>query len=348
MVFEDKIKKMNGQTTIYTLAEISGYSPATVSRALNDDKLISKKTREKINELARKYKYKKSPLARNLSVGRTGTIAVLLPTISNPIYTHLSAKIIEYAQKKNYTVFLNYSELDKEREKKILRSFADISADGFIIALTFSENKDELLSLAAQKPVIIRGFIDDDVPLDCVYVDFEQGAYEATKYLLSMGHAKIFYAGPLSYSDTRHERAAGFEKAMHEAGLACSEENFINTGTNIDSAYRNSLKFLQKNKPGALIIHSDYIAFGVMRAISELKLRIPEDISIISFDNIEFSNYGMVPLTTMAQPVDEQAKLLINTLLAKINNPDSISESIKLDAKMIIRSSVCDRKDKGI
>ena len=345
MVFEDKSKKMNGQTTIYTLAKISGYSPATVSRALNDDKLISRKTREKINELARKYKYKKSPLARNLSVGRTGTIAVLLPTISNPIYTHLSAKIIEYAQKKNYTVFLNYSELDKEREKKILRSFANISADGFIVALTFSENKKELLSLAAQKPVIIRGFIDEDVPLDCVYVDFEKGSFDATTYLINSGHTKIFFAGALSCLNAKSERISGFENAMEKSGIGYSEENFIDTGTNIESAYKNSLKTLSKNKPTALIVQSDYLAFGVMRAISELKLRIPEDISIISFDNIEFSNYGMVPLTTMTQSVDEQAKILIDKLLSKISVQDSFPERIKLDTKMIVRNSVCKRKD---
>jgi DNA-binding LacI/PurR family transcriptional regulator len=270
---------------------------------------------------------------------------VLLPNINNPVYTHLAAKIIEYAQKKNHTVFLNYSELNKEREKKILRSFADISADGFIIALTFNENKKELLSLAAQKPVIMRGFIDEDMPLDCVYVDFEKGSFDAATYLINSGHKKIFFAGALSCLNAKGERISGFENAMAKAGIKYSEENFIDAGTSIESAYKNSLGVLRKNQPTALIVQSDYLAFGVMRAISELKLRIPEDISIISFDNIEFSNYGMVPLTTMTQSVDEQAKILIDKLLSKISDQDSFPERIKLDTKMIVRNSVCKRKD---
>lgn len=347
MALEDKKSRFNGngQTTIYTLAEISGYSPATVSRALNDDKLISKKTREKISELAKKHKYKKSPLARNLSVGKTGTIAMLLPNISNPVYTHLAARIIEYAQKKNYTVFLNYAELDKAREKKILRSFSDLSADGFIIAPTFNENKDALLALAEQNPVVVRGFINEEVPIDCVYVDFEKGSFDATNYLINSGHKKIFFAGALSCLNAKGERISGFENAMAKAGIKYSEENFIDAGTSIESAYKNSLATLSQKQPTALIVQSDYLAFGIMRAISELKLRIPEDISIISFDNIEFSSYGTVPLTTMTQSVDEQAKILIDKLLSKISVQSSFPERIKLDTKMIVRNSVCKRKD---
>jgi len=332
--------KTQTNPTIYTLAEKAGVSAATVSRALNNDKLINIKTRRQIQKMAEKEGYKKSPLARNLSLGRTGVIAALLPSINNPIYTYLAAKILERAQERNYSVFLNYSEDSMEREKKILNSFSNIQADGFIIFPSFSDRHEKCLK-KLNRPVVIRGSVSGKCPFNAVWIDFHKGAYEATEYLIKQGQKNIRYMGFAGAVSCGDERPSGFIKAMSGNGMKSPYKNIIDTGFNIESAYRTALKFLSQTKPDALLIQSDYLAFGVLRAIGELKLRVPEDISIISFDNIEFSNYGTIPLTTMSQPFDEQAKLLVNTLLSRINNETLPVVHKKLDMKMILRSSVC-------
>lgn len=336
--------KIQTNPTIYTLAEKAGVSAATVSRALNNDKLINIKTRRQIQKMAEKEGYKKSPLARNLSLGRTGVIAALLPSINNPIYTYLAAKILEHAQKKHYSVFLNYSEMRPEREKKIIASFRDIKADGFILFSTFL-NKYEKEVNALNKPVIIRGPVSEKSAYDSVWINFRKASYEATEYLIKQGHRNIRYMGFARAVSCGDERPSGFTKAMNDKGMKLTDKNFFDIGSNIEDAYRNTLKLLSKELPDALLVQSDYLAFGVLRAIGELKLRVPEDISIISFDNAELSNYGTVPLTTMAQPIDEQAKLLVNTLLFRINNKELPIVQKKLDLKMIVRNSVCPKKD---
>lgn len=340
------MKKMT-TPTIYTIAEKAGVSAATVSRALNGDKLIKEKTRIRLGKLAEKLGYKKSPLARNLSLGKTGIIAALLPSIYNPIYTYLAAKILEHAQKKNYSVFLNYSENSFEHEKKILNSFSNIQADGFIIFSPFSDKHKKCLE-KLNRPLVIRGPVSGKCPFDAVWVDFQKGSYEATEYLIKQGHENIRYMGFAGAVSCGDERPSGFIKAMSDNGMKGPYKNIIDTGSGIEGAYRSALKFLSQTKPDALLIQSDYLAFGVLRAIGELKLRVPEDISIISFDNIEFSNYGIVPLTTVTQPVDTEIQILLKTLFARINNEASPVVHRKLEMKMLVRSSVCKKKDTGL
>lgn len=335
--------KTQTNATIYTLAEKAGVSAATVSRALNNDKLINIKTRMKIRKMAEKAGYKKSPLARNLSLGRTGVIAALLPSIYNPIYTYLAAKILEHAQEKHYSVLLNYSENDLKNEKRIIRSFRNIKADGFILFSTSADVHEKSLK-DLNRPIVIRGPVHNKYPFDAVWIDFYKASHEATKYLTDHGHQDIRYMGFAGAPSCGDERPSGFINAMSEYEMKGDYRNIIDTGASIETAYMAAKKFLSHMKPDALIIQSDYLAFGVLRAIGELKIRVPEDISIISFDNIEFSNYGTVPLTTMSQPFDEQAKLLVNTLLSRINNETLPVVHKKLDLKMIVRSSIAERK----
>ena len=326
-------------TTIYTLAELAGVSPATVSRALNDDPLINAKTRGAIKSLARKQGYRKSAQAANLSRGRTGIIAVLLPTIANPIYAQLAGKLIERAQSEGLGVSLHYAELDPARERRILQEFLKMPADGFVIAAEHQASMSAIEKLAHRgKPIVLRQNVGFEHDFDSVFVDFEKGAYEATKYLIGLGHRVIRAVGKVG--DTRLGKTAGFLRAMSEAGLDASKASFFDIAPpSMEQAYRSSLDAFRNQRPTALLAYSDYLAFGVLRALSELGLKVPQDVSVVSMDNIEFAAYGPCPLTTMAQPVDAQAEALLSAVLERLKKTDRPRVQVKLDLELVIRGS---------
>ena len=266
-------------------------------------------------------------------------IALLLPTISNPIYTHLAAKVIERARAEGCGVSLHYAELDQARELRILKSFLDVPADGFVLATELQGASKAAVAKLAQlgKPIALRQNLGFEHGYDSVFVDFERGAEEATKYLLGLGHRDIRSVGMAG--DKRRGKTAGFLRAMREAGLSRSAANLVDCAPHVEQAYQACLGAFRHSHPSALLVHSDYLAFGVLRALAELGLRVPQDISIVSMDDIEFAAYGQCPLTTMAQPVDAQAEALVAAVLGRMKEPGRPRVEVKLELKLVARNS---------
>ncbi len=336
-----RFKKKSNRITIVDVANKADVSVATVSRALNNDPLVSAKTRKYVKKIADELEFRPSQAAIRFAKGKAGLINLLVPSVQNPIYAMFIEEILKLTAQRNYEVLAAYSQLDNEHEREILKSFANVHTDGFILLLGYpDENYPYVLELAKaqkDKPIVLRQELPKDAPFDSACADFEAGSYEATKYLMSLGHHKIKFVG---HHFNNASRPRGFLRAVEQAGIKADDEMFIRCGASIDDVYRQTLKSLRKDsQTTALVVQSDYYAFGVLRAIGELGLKVPDDISIISFDGIELSDYGYMPLTTVAQPIKQIASTLIDQLFHRMDDLHCPVKHVKYPMNLIVRKT---------
>jgi len=348
IVYDDNMARDAGykqsegsKPTIYSLAREAGVSIATVSRALRDDPAVSPATRQQIQDLARQLGYRRSPLATRLAGGKTGMIAMVLPTVRNPFYAALAGAVMTEARKSDHEVLIAYAEIDAAHERHILETFRQAHVDGYIVVPQFwAENRDVAAALTREpggRPVVVRDELDPDDPFDAIYVDMQRAACEATGYLIRLGHRRIAYLG-YSTAQPSGGRPAGFAQAMQNAGLDVRFQH-IGCGTYVEHACAAARQLLADYRPTALVVQSDYHAQGVLRAAAEMGLSVPRDLSVISFDGIELAGYGTVPLTTMAQPLDDVAAALVQCLLDRIKGDNSPPRRQLFPMRMIERNS---------
>lgn len=326
----------SNRVTIYDLARSSGMSIATVSRALKNDPLIKQETRERIQWLAQKLHYRPSIAASRLAKGRTGLIGLLLPNMANPFYTALAAAIQKKARENNYEITMGFFEKNTEQ---VLESFVNMHLDGIIMELRdWTQNREliaEIASRPGSKPIVLRRRVEPDFPLDAIFPDLEGAAKIATQYLLNLGHRNIGFIG-----SENEERGRSFKQTIAESGIPDIKTCFSAEVLELDNVYQEARKLLSApDRPTALLVSADYYAFAALRAAGELGIRIPADLSIVGFDDVELSSYGYVPLTTMRMDIADLANLLMERLLARINKDDSPPQHKLLQLELIERAS---------
>ena len=331
--------------TIYTLAEKAGVSASTVARALRNDPAINVNTRQRIRELAEKTGFRRSRIAIRLGKGRTGTLAMLVPTTRNPVYAALSEAVMRVAAQTDHEVLVGYADNHAEHERQIIDRFKDAHIDGFILVPEFwAENCEHILALhqsSPDTPIVILANVQPDCPLDAVAVDFEPAMQEGIQCLAERGHRRIAYMGSTARAPVT-DRALWFRREMRDVGLTVDPKLVVHCGPGVDDAYRSARELLGRHRPTALVVKADYHAFGALRAAAECQLRIPQDLSLISVDGIELGAYGYVPVTTWAIPVEAEAKALVASILARLDGDRSLPHRHTFLTKKIERGSVAD------
>ncbi|HBC89667.1 MAG TPA: hypothetical protein DCZ94_22235 [Lentisphaeria bacterium] len=322
--------------TIYDLAQEAGVSTATVSRALKNDPLIKLTTRIRIKELADKLNYRPSSIASSLAKGRTGRIGLLLPHIQNPFYSTLNATILEQARLHNYEIVTGY--FDKNTDP-LLNSFLNMHLDGIIMEIReWTENAEKIANIAGKpgaRPIVLRRKVADDYPLDAIYPDFTGATRIATEYLIGLGHRKIAYLGTAD-----EERGKSFTKTAKEHASKEVSASCVRSDPNPQAAYHAALSILsEKDHPTALLVMNDFSAQGVLRATGELKIRIPDELSVVGFDDVELSSFGYIPLTTMHHPIDKLGARLLELMLARISGDKSPPKHEAMSFKLVERAS---------
>lgn len=329
--------------TIYTLAEQAGVSASTVARALRDDPAINCETRRRIRELAERTGFKRSQIAVRLSKGKTGMLAMLVPTSRNPVYASLSEAVINVASETGHEILVGYAENSPGHEAHIIERFRGAHIDGLIIVPEFwQENRGRVLDLCRavpEMPVVVNANLHDASRLDTVSVDFRPGTHEAVRYLSERGHKTIGYLGSAA-KDPRIDRSRYFREAMEQVHRAADPRLIVHCGGDIDDAHDAARKLLADHRPTALIVKADYHSFGVLRAAAECGLNVPADLSIVSFDGIELGAYGSVPITTWAQPVEAIAGALVKSMLARLDGDGSPPYRHRFLTRLIERNSV--------
>ena len=342
-------KKLPKKTTIYDIAKEIGVSTATVSRVLsNSGYPVKEELRKKIQDTAEKLNYSVNIVGRMLKKNISMDIGVIIPTITNPFYSQLLLGIDLEARKKDYNILLCNSLRDRNIEKKYIELLYQKQVSGLIIS-SIDENHSFLKKIQDSGVKVVAFDQDiEDFPCSKVGFDYTKGGIIATSFLISMGHTNIaFLSSPLNRKN-RKDTAEGYRLALIQHGLSFDENNIITsiseeeseTGTYEFENGKNLIsRFLQlKNRPTAIFAVNDMTALGIIQELSNRGLSVPEDVSVIGFDNIELASMVNPPLTTVNQPAYETGRLACKILLSSMEN--NSNETIILEPNLVIRKSV--------
>lgn len=324
--------------TIKDVAARANVSCATVSRVLDDHAGISDATKARVRKACDELGYVPNIAARGLVKRHTRTIGVVVPDISNPYFSGVADAIEEAARKSGYRMLVCNSMRDMAREAVLLESLMRQQVEGFIISPVAPESQTRFESMSGVPPHIYLGSNHNG---HCSYVltDNRLGAYEAARYLLSLGHRDIAYVGGREDSETMVQRKAGFLQAMQEMGLSGKVYPCAKGDNSLRRNYDLAMRVLQKKPlPTAVMAYSDKAALDFMQAADDCGIRIPEDLSLVGFDNISFSALPRINLTTVSQHKYKIGKLAVARLLEQIQGDDAEHHDV-LQPELIIRAT---------
>lgn len=331
-------------TTLKSIAKLVGCSDTTVSRVLSGKSKqyrISAKTEAEVMRLARELNFVPNPLAASLRTRRTLTVGLVLPDIANPFFAQIAPFVQRECRQVGYSVLLANSEENSELEIESVEMLHKRNIDGLIIA-PVGERCDHLVSLHQNGlPMVLidRYFTESDIPF--VTSDNAQGALDAVNLLIENRHRRIACIQGLPHTAPSQERVAGYRQALTAAGLPVNEEWIVGDSYSEENGYYEMRLLLKETQPPtAILALSNLIALGALRAISEEHLHVPEDISIIAFDDQPYFNFLSPPLTTVAQQAQEIGRIAMQQLYRQMTEENVSVENVKLPTTLIKRASV--------
>jgi DNA-binding LacI/PurR family transcriptional regulator len=313
--------------SIKDIARAARVSHSTVSRALRNSPLVNPKTAARVRRIAKKHHYVASSVARSLVTRRTNTIGVVVTSIADPFAGEVVGGIEEYALEHDYSVILAASHADSERELRTVQSFQERRVDG-VLVMASQIGAEYMSSLCEMKAPIV--LINSHHRRDFDYsvrIDNAGGGRLATGHLLEIGHRRIAYIGDEFGFQSDAERLQGYREAIESAGLSFGSQ-WVAYGDGTPAggfaAMSNLLKM--RELPTAVFCYNDREALGAMRCIREAGLRIPNDISVIGFDDLFLSSYTDPPLTTIRQPKHDMGRRATEMLFRLLQGQEPTAE----------------------
>lgn len=332
---------MSRRPTIYDVARRAGVSTATVSRALNGTGQIAQATRLAIEAAVDELGYRPNTVARSLVTKSTQTIALLLPDITNPFYAALVRGIQEHALPHGYTMLLCTTEGDAEREEQYLSLLRAQQVDGALV---------DGLRLPPER---IARFVEDGFPIVCLDRDVESGSIPlvqvnnrlggrlAAEHLLALGHRRIAHVMGDRELRISEERLAGFQAALTDL----YDEQLVAEGKFTEEGGHLAMRGLLDRSPDltAVFAANDLSALGVLSAIAASGRRVPDDVSVVGFDDLRLSAFTSPPLTTIRQPAIEIARCATELLLGLTRGAEVLQVRHLLSPELVVRESTAPR-----
>jgi LacI family transcriptional regulator len=325
--------------TMKDVARLAGVSIATVSATINGSAFVSAELRARVAEAVHQLGYAPDGVARSLKRGRTQLIGLIVADITNPFFTELVHVIEAAMQDAGYSVLLCDTDEDFAKEQNYLRILQTHRVDGVILAPTGAgEAYQSLKALSARLPLVL---VDRALPdLDAATVDSFAGAYEATSHLLDLGHRKVAtIAGPHHLAPAR-DRLEGFRAALADRSIEVRPD-FIRTGSFREEEAMAAAQDLLSgsDRPSAVFAANNHMMIGVMRAIANLRLSCPKDVSVVGIDDFPWANAFTPRLTVVRQPVEAIGRAAVRLLLARIAGPAPVPVHEVLRPALVIRDS---------
>lgn len=330
------------------LADRTGLSISTVSRVLSgkaQGARISDKTRDRVLKEARRQGIVINEVARGLRLRISKTVGLIIPDISNPFFATLARQVEHVSRARNYSVLLCDSEESTDVEAANVHLMTNRRVDGLIVA-PVGGRQDHLEAAASIMPLVLIDRILPGVNVPCVASDNEGGGELAVRHLVAMGHRRIGCVQGLPASSTNAGRIQGFRKAAREAGLEIPDEWIAGEGYTLESAKRHATILLSSpDRPTAIVAMGNSLALGVLHAARDLGISVPEELSLVGFDDQPWAEWLTPPLTTIAQPVESlgaSATELFFTRLEKFSGSGEAvaEETVTLPMFLIARGSV--------
>ncbi len=337
-IFESEWYYM-ARTTTYDIAQACNVSQATVDRALNNRSNIKKETKELILRTAVKMNYRSSSLPEYYEAKKSNVIGIILPA-SLPFYTELLVSITQAAKMQGFHTMVSFSNFNLEQEKQCLAEYLKISVDGIIVFPVGEDGTEIKKVLQMGIPVVTLIRKIKNYNFDFISMNYEQAASLATQYLIDLGHTRIGYFTIWDSSAnlyTYNKRLKGIKHAMKLNGLIL-EDRYVLQDTDNCQLINNLVA--NNNLPTAFICFNDLNAIHLLSFLNSVDIKVPDRISIVSFDNISMLRYITPQITSIEYPFDDIAETAVGTLLMRAKNQDS-ERIVKLFDAKIIRKSSC-------
>ncbi|NYI96526.1 DNA-binding LacI/PurR family transcriptional regulator [Streptomonospora nanhaiensis] len=332
------------------VAERAGVSAKTVSNVVNGYRHVTPATRRRVQQAIDELGYRPNLTARHLRAGRTGIIALALPELNNPYFAELAEEVIDYAAGLGCTVLLDPTHGRRDQEVLFVRGVRAGLIDGLILSPIELENED-LAERGSEAPLVLLGEREYDAPYDHIAIDNVAAARTATRHLLELGRRRIAFLGA-RHGRTRqpaHLRLRGWREELAAAGAAAGDDLVATTDgyTRADGARAMARLLDSGAAPDAVFCYNDLVAIGAMRTLGERGLRVPEDVAVVGFDDIEDGRYCAAALTTIAPHKRAIARAAVDALLARLDPartppPDS-SRRIRPGFALVPRESTLGR-----
>ena len=329
--------------TLSTISQKTGFSVTTVSRVLSgqaEKYRISERARKIVLEEAERCNYSPNIIARNLRTNKTNTIGLILPSVSNPYFADLSSVIIAEANSRKYTTIVLDSMESESNQEACIETLMARRVDEITVAPCATDPAifEEINKKHVHVILVDRFYEGSDLPY--VTTNNYSGGVEAVNSLIRNGHRNIACIQGVKTSAPNKKRIAGYKAAMTDAGL---EDNILVVGNefSLQNGYLETKLLLNRSpRPTAMFTLSNTIALGAIKAIREAGMKIPEDISLIAFDNNIYMDFLTPPISRISQPVEDMAKLAVKLLFESIESHNRVNTKLELAPDFISRESV--------
>jgi len=329
--------------TMKDIARLAGVSTSTVSHVINKSRFVSDEIAERVNNAAQQLNYAPSALARSLKMNRTKTIGMLVTTSTNPFFGEVVKGVERSCYHQGYNLILCNTEGDNQRMKASINTLLQKRVDGLLLMCSTLEGERlDVFDRYPDIPVVVMDWGPILFASDKIQDNSLQGGYMAAKHLIECGHKEIgCITGPL----IRHQaqmRYEGYKRALAEAGIAINPDWIVESDFECEGGYQAFEKLYERGKlPSALFVCNDMMAMGVIQAASQRGLRVPDDLSLIGYDDVHIAKFMTPALTTIHQPKYRLGKAAVDTLLYRLENPDTTAQVVQLEPTLVVRSSVC-------
>lgn len=331
--------------TLKDIAEQSGVSVSTVSRVLNKKAgkyRISSETEEKVLSTARELSYRPNQIARGLRLNKTNTIGLIAPDVSNPFFAYIIKRVQNVAHAMGYSLVVCNTDENVEQEIEHVNLLYRNRVDG-LIAMPVGQEYAHFGDWREKgRPMVMLDRSFDEVRTSSVVVDNYTGSYQATEYMLQQGHERIAFIQGLPGTYTNNARLSGYRDALEAYGVPLRRELIVGRDFRQENGYMETKLLLSSaERPTAIFATSDLITLGVLQAIYEEELRVPDDLSLLSFDDFDFAPYLRCPLTAVRQPKELMGEIAVKMLVEELRaGPPEEPKRVLLKPTLVVRDSV--------
>ena len=334
----------NDKVTSLEVAALAGVSQSAVSRVFTPGSSVSPKTAEKVRAAAEKLGYRPNILARSLKSGRSRMIGLLVAYLENYFYPEVVEKLSRDLQKEGFHVLVFLAPVTTVNVDKVVHEIMDYQVDGIVLASVSMSSDLAERCLATGIPVVLFNRAQDDTRMSSVTTNNRVGGFALADFLVSLGHKRIAYIAGFEGASTQRDRELGFCEGLAASGqtlFARAIGNFVYAEA--QTAARSL--FATSRSPDAVFVGNDHMAFAVMDVLRfELGLRVPEDVSVVGFDDVPPAAWPAYNLTTYRQPVDLMVAETVAMLIAKIGSERAEPRQVVLEGGLIIRGSTGRRR----
>lgn len=330
------------KSTLSDISKYTGFSPTTISRVLNgksEQFRISSESQKKIMDAVRELNYRPNYVAQSLRNSATRTIGLLVPCIDNPFFANIASAVIGEAHKHSYPLMVIDTHESIEDENEAIDTLLSRNVDGIIMVPT-SDDPTRLTKLAMEKPLVLIDRYFDNCELAYAATDNYRGALDATDLLIKAGHKEILCIQGTPQSITSRQRVEGYLDAMEKAGLSAHAMTCGNEFSTRNGYVETKLALNTGKRISAIFALSNTILLGVIKALREHDMKVPEDISIVSFDDNIYLDFLDPPVTRISQPIDSISMVAVKMLLDRIKGNPTGPGGLLLQPSIILRDSV--------